>query len=316
MTSVLWFRRDLRLADHPALTAAATEGEVVGLFVVDPRLWEGAGAARRAWVAASVRALAQATDGALVIRYGDPATVLPEVATAVGAATVHVTGEVTPYGRARDSRVAAALAEAGVLGRPSGTPYAVDPGEVRTQAAAPYQVFTPFARAWREHGWPDPLPAPSVTWHRMRNDAEATAALDAAVREAPEKMPEAGEKAALARWRAFAAADLEDYDEARDLPADDRTSRLSPYLKVGAIHPRQPLADLDPAGRFATELGWREFYADVLWHRPDSAWADLRRLPIPYDDPAGDLDAWRAGRTGYPIVDAGMRQLLAEGWMH
>src|SRR6478735_9305742 len=106
MTSVLWFRRDLRLADHPALTAAAASGEVVGLFVIDPVLWERSGPARRAWVAASIQALAGSTDGALVLRVGDPAVVVPEVVTAVGATTVHVTGEVTPYGRRRDARVA------------------------------------------------------------------------------------------------------------------------------------------------------------------------------------------------------------------
>src|SRR5689334_833767 len=111
MTSVLWFRRDLRLTDHPALSAAAADGDVVGLFVIDPVLWDGAGPARRAWVAASVRALADSMDGALVLRVGDPAEAVTEVARSVGADTVHVTGEPTPYGRARDARVAAALAE-------------------------------------------------------------------------------------------------------------------------------------------------------------------------------------------------------------
>ena len=162
-TDVLWFRRDLRLADHPALTTAAAAGEVVALFVVDPRLWAAGGPARRAWLAASVRALQDATDGALVIRVGDPAEVVPEVARSVGAGTVHVTGETTPFGRTRDARVAARLAEADVAWQPRGTPYAVDPGTVRTQKGDPYQVFTPFSRAWRETGWAEPLPAPEVT---------------------------------------------------------------------------------------------------------------------------------------------------------
>jgi deoxyribodipyrimidine photo-lyase len=134
-------------------------------------------------------------------------------------------------------------------------------------------------------------------------------------------MPAAGEQAAGRRWQEFLDADLDDYHETRDAPGADRTSRLSAYLKVGAIHPRQLLADLaghdgDGAARFVTELAWREFYADVLWHRPDSAWRDLRSLAIPYDDPGAALDAWRAGCTGFPLVDAGMRQLLHEGWMH
>jgi deoxyribodipyrimidine photo-lyase len=321
MTTVTWFRRDLRLADHPALCAAATSGDVVGLFVVEPRLWDAAGPARRAWVAASVRALQDATDGALVVKVGDPTVVVPEVASAVGAGTVHVTAETTPGGRARDARVAAALAGVGVVGQPDGSPYAVMPGSVRSGHGTPYQVFTPFSRAWHEHGWDEPLSAPQVEWRRMRNDAEATERIAAAVKGAPACMPEPGEAAALARWRRFIATDLDDYDEARDRPGADRTSRMSPYLKVGAVHPRQLLADLagrsgKSVERYAAELAWREFYADVLWHRPESAWADLRPLGIPYDDPGDALGAWQAGRTGYPIVDAGMRQLLHEGWMH
>jgi deoxyribodipyrimidine photo-lyase len=320
VTSVLWFRRDLRLGDHPALCAAAAEGDVTGLFVIDPVLWDSAGPARRAWVAASVQALVEATDGALVVRIGDPAEVVADVAAGCGADVVHVTGETTPYGRRRDARVAAALARIDVVGQPDGTPYAVPPGEVRNGSGGRYQVFTPFARAWREHGWDQPLPAPPVSWHRMRNDAAATEALRGAIPGVA--LPDAGEAAALGRWKQFVADDLDDYDTARDLPADDRTSRLSPYLKIGAVHPRQLLADLGsdqdrPAlVRFAAEIAWREFYADVLWHAPGSAWSDLRALPIPYDDPGDAFEAWRQGRTGYPIVDAGMRQLLAEGWMH
>jgi deoxyribodipyrimidine photo-lyase len=319
--SVLWFRRDLRLADHPALTAAAAEGPVTGLFVIDPRLWDRAGAARRAWVAASVAALRDETGGALVLRVGDPADVVPEVARAVGAGTVHVTGETTPSGRARDARVAAALAADGAVVRPSGTPYAVDPGTVRSQQGTAYQVFTPFARAWREFAEAQPLPAPAVDWHALRDDPDALALLTAARDGAPAAMPEPGERAASARWRAFLDRDLDAYDEARDLPGVDRTSRMSPWLKVGAVHPRQLLADLrgrrgPGVERFVTELAWREFYADVLWHRPESAWTDLRPLAIEYDDPGDGLDAWRTGHTGYPLVDAGMRQLLHEGWMH
>jgi deoxyribodipyrimidine photo-lyase len=321
-TSVLWFRRDLRLADHPALTAAASQGPIVGLFVVDPAIWDGAGEVRRAWLAASVRALREATDDALVVRIGDPASVVAQVARETGATAVHVTGESTPYGRARDARVAATLAAQGAAGRPAGSAYAVEPGTLVTGAGTAYQVFTPFARAWCAHGWDDPLPAPSVQWHRLPDDDAATEALRATTRV---ELPEAGEAAAWRRWQRFVEEDLDDYDEVRDLPGADRTSRMSPYLKVGAVHPRQLLATLrerdDPgAVRFVTELAWREFYADVLLAHPRSAWTDLRPLTIPYDEPSDEpsdgLEAWRLGRTGYPIVDAGMRQLLGEGWMH
>ncbi|RNL60593.1 deoxyribodipyrimidine photo-lyase [Nocardioides marmoriginsengisoli] len=320
MTTLLWFRRDLRLADHPALAAAAEAGPVLGLFVVDPRLWESAGPVRRAWIAASVLALDAETGGNLVIRYGDPAAVVPATAREAGADSVHLTRETTPYGLARDRRVAAALDAAGVGRVGLGTPYAVDPGTVRTLKGEPYQVFTPFSRAWRGTGWDQPTAAPDVAWVSADADPAAAALLARAIEESPIVLPAAGSAAALARWREFRDADLADYDTARDLPAEDATSRLSPYLKVGAIHPRTLLADLGPGSpgtdRFSTELAWRDFYADVLWHRPDSAWADLRPLAIDYDDAPDAVLAWREGRTGYPIVDAGMRQLRHQGWMH
>ncbi|MCW2786226.1 MAG: deoxyribodipyrimidine photolyase, partial [Marmoricola sp.] len=317
MTSVLWFRRDLRLQDHPALTAAAADGPVVGLFVIDPVLWDGAGPVRRAWLAASVRALADETGGRLLVRYGDPAVVVPAVATEHGADTVHLSLETTPYGVQRDRRVADALDRAGIARAGTGTPYAVDPGTVRTQKGEPYQVFTPFSRAWREQGWPDPLPVAEVSWVDGASDPAAVALLDEAVDASPVPLPDAGNAAAHRRFEEFLENGLDDYDTARDLPATDGTSRMSPYLKVGAVHPRELLAHVDAASRFATELAWRDFYADVLWHRPASAWSDLRPLTIPYDDPADETwHAWREGRTGYPVVDAGMRQLLATGWMH
>lgn len=316
MTSVLWFRRDLRLEDHPALTAAAAQGPVLGLFVIDPVLWSRCGPVRRAWLAASIRALAAATGDRLVIRYGDPAVVVPEVAAAVGADAVHITAETSPFGVSRDRRVAAALEAGGITLVGTGTPYAVDPGTVRNQKGDRYQVFTPFSRVWREQDWGAPLPAARVTWEVCDSDDTAQGLLDEAIDQAPIGLPPAGTQIALRRWHAFLADGLEGYDTARDLPARDATSRLSPYLKVGAVHPRQLLAAVEPGSRFAIELCWREFYADVLLHQPATAWGDLRPLGLTYDDPGDGFEAWRSGLTGYPIVDAGMRQLLHEGWMH
>ena len=322
MASVLWFRRDLRLRDHPALREAAAEGPVLGLFVLDPVLWNGGGPARRAWLAANLRALDESMDGRLCVRFGDPATVVPRLCQEVGAERLHVTNETTPYGRRRDRAVVEALPE-GVEGVATGTPYAVPPGTVRNGSGEPYQVFSPFARAWRETGWEDPQPAPrAVAWRDHESDGRVAGMLDAALREAPEGMPRPGEDAAARRWHSFLEDDLADYDAARDEPGADRTSRLSPYLKLGVLHPRQLLADLkgrrgQGRDRYRDELAWREFYADVLFHAPQSAWQDLRPLPgLRYDDPGDALTAWKQGRTGYPIVDAGMRQLIAEGWMH
>lgn len=324
MTSILWFRRDLRLRDNPALLAAAAEGPVLPLFVIEPRMWARAGAVRRAWLGASIQALDDALDGRLCVRLGDPAATVGSLVDQVGARSVHITQEVTPTGIARDARVGAALRHGGAQLIETGTPYAVGPGLVKTKSAGPFQVFTPFSAAWRAHGWRDPAPAADrLEVLREPKDARAWEDLSAAVAGAPIPLPEAGEDAAVRRWARFLGDDLADYARDRDVPATDGTSRLSAYLKVGAIHPRTLLRDLamrtgEGVERFVTELAWREFYADVLWREPRSAWHDLRPqlADLAYDEPDEAFDAWRAGLTGYPIVDAGMRQLLATGWMH
>jgi len=314
--AVLWLRRDLRRHDHPALLVASrtTTATVHPLFVIDPALWASAGPVRRAWVAANVRSAREAYDGSLSVLIGDPAVVVPAFAERIGAGSVHVTGESTPYGRARDARVE------GALGCPliaSGSSYAVDPGSVLNRTGEPYKVFTAFARAWREHGWPGPAPDPErLEFGEAEQDAAAERMLDGATGDI--ELPEAGEEAALRRWQRFRDEALDDYATERDRPDHAGTSGLSPYLKVGAIHPRTLLADAPRARTFVDEIAWREFYADVLHHRPDSAWRDLRPElgSLRYDDPGDAFDAWCRGETGFPIVDAGMRQLLATGWMH
>ena len=207
----------------------------------------------------------------------------------------------------------------------TGTPYAVGPGLVTTKQGEPYKVFTPFARAWREHGWPAPAPRPDrLDLVDLPSDDRARSLLDEALAadDLPQ-LPPAGETAALRRWQEFREDDLTAYRQARDRPAVDGTSRLSAYLKIGALHPRTLLADLAKESgsgpdTFRTELAWREFYADVLHQQPASAWRDLRPAlsGLRYDEPEDAVLAWQQGRTGYPMVDAGMRQLLAVGWMH
>ncbi len=346
--AVLWFRRDLRLSDHPALLAASQSGtEVLPVFVLDPRLL-ATDLPRTRRLLASVRALAAGLDGRLLIRSGDPVEVIPTLAREVGAATVHVTRETTPYGRRRDRAVEDALARDGRRLVSTGTPYAAGPGLVLTRGGTPYRVFTPFARAWREHGWPSPaglpvrtawfrgdvggehLPGPTPSPTPADGRGKAIAVRGVGCVGGVGWVGEVGEEAARHRWLDFLSdGGLADYEEHRNRPDLDATSRMSIPLKYGEIHPRSLLADVavHPDGRspgarvFVTELAWREFHADVLWHRPDSAWRDLRPelAGLPHDGgPETDLlvDAWRSGRTGYPIVDAGMRQLLGEGWMH
>ncbi len=326
MTSILWLRRDLRLEDLPSLTAAheaSGDGRVLPVFVPDPTLLASAGPVRTRCLVDALTAVRDAYDGALVVRSGRPEEVLPALVAETRASSVHVSAETTPYGRGRDARVTAALPD-GVPLVATGSPYAVTPGRILTGAGAPYAVFSPFSRAWRSHGWRAPAQVPAgVRWFR----GPASDPLPDVPAEAFEAdLPPVGEGAARERWRTFLAEGLATYRTDRNRADLVGTSSMSVHLKYGTIHPRTMLADLaaHPLGReegataFTTELCWRDFYADVLWHRPTSAWSDLSDslAAMVYDEPDERFTAWQEGRTGYPFVDAGMRQLRREGWMH
>jgi deoxyribodipyrimidine photo-lyase len=318
--TVFWFRRDLRLADHPALAAAAADGPVVGLFVFDDGLWNPAGANRLAFLIDSLTALDQAMGERLVFRSGDPAHCLIELCQQVGASRVLATADHGPYGRLRDEKVGAALDQAGFEARFVDSNYAVAPGTILSGGGTPYKVFTPFFKAWKAHGWPRPGGPVDVDWV---DDIDRGTIAEAPAPTADE-LPRAGEAAAWHRAEWFLDNVVDHYDEYRDRPGIDGTSRLSPYLKWGVIHPRQLLDRLGPsagAETFRSEICWREFYADVLTARPETArhaFAEKMAGMEVDDGPDADarFDAWAEGRTGYPIVDAGMRQLRAEGWMH
>jgi deoxyribodipyrimidine photo-lyase len=310
--AIMWFRRDLRVEDHPALEAACAGGAVLPLFVVDPAFARSGGPRRRALAAALAR-LDRALGETLVIRAGDPVTVVPAVAAAVGGATVFVTKDFAPYGRRRDAAVSSALRAAGRHLQGVGSPYAVEPGTLQTGSGSSYRVFTPFARAWRAARLDAPREAPVADWIEAESDPHDLAFDDARSMDWEQ------------RWATFTAEALDEYPTLRNLPATDGTSRLSPHLRFGVVHPRQLLASLDlteTAHRaFADELAWRDFYADVLLRDPGSAWHNLDRrfdaLPVDTDAAARDrLERWARGETGFPIVDAGMRQLSVLGWMH
>ena len=316
----MWFRRDLRLADLPALRAAADEGSVVvPLFVVDPA-FGNAGRPRLSYMSGALAALDRSMGDALVYRHGDPVSVVPALSAEVGASAVFVTREHTPYGRVRDAAVAAALQAGGCRLVGVDSHYAVAPGTVTKADGTPYQVFTPFSKAWRAVGWNSPAAMPHVDWR---------GAPDVPCDGPPPTMPEqwplspGDEAAAHLRWEGF-LPEVQHYADRRDRPALDATSRLSAALRWGIVHPRQLLDDLGPGEEhrvFTNELAWREFYADVLHRNPDSAWQNLNRkmdaMPVDTDVAARRrFERWCSGTTGYPVVDAGMRQLQATGWMH
>jgi deoxyribodipyrimidine photo-lyase len=325
-TAVCWFRRDLRLRDHRALRAAVRAAdEVVPLFVLDPRLLRSArmSPARLCYLADALADLdgsLRARGARLVVRRGDPRAVVPAVAREAGARGVHWHGDHTPYAARRDHAVTAALAaERIATGVHDGT-LVHAPGTVRTGDGGPYKVFTPFARAWRALGVDRPAPAPA-TLRSPDVAGEAPPTLHDFGQSPSDRALDGGERAALARLDRFVRGHAGAYAQQRDVLAAGGTSRLSADLHFGTISPRTIWARLrDSEGHraFGEQLVWREFYAHVLAEWPEAAHTEWdpasRELPWLGDGP--ELEAWRRGLTGFPLVDAGMRQLASESWMH
>lgn len=337
--SIMWFRRDLRLSDHPALHEAvrlAGHDAVVPVFILDDAFLGPSGPTRARFLAACLAELERSMDAPLVLRSGDPGRELVKLAGEVGASTVVVSDDFSPRGRRRDEVVAARLAEAGVQLVRRSSPYAVDPGTVLGDKGNAIKVFSAFWRRWQTIGPHVVLPAPAVTWLA----APSTATLDEVVTgsgrlrpayfgDLPDEMvgtpPAAGERAAHHVLEHFVTGPLEGYAADRDVFALPATSRLSPHLRFGTLHPRTALAvasgGSEGEAKFRSELCWREFYADVLFHNPQSVREPLQAQfrHLEWDEgPLAEASfrTWALGRTGIPLVDAAMRQLLAEGWMH
>ena len=324
-TAIAWLRRDLRLHDHPALAAAAREAErVVPVFVVDRRLLDGRfPSLPRAWFLLrslhELRAALRAQGADLVVREGLPERVLPALAAEVGASAVHHAGDVSPFATARDRRVAAALEAAGVGVRVHpGVLACDDVGPLRDRDGEPFTVFSRFWRAWRELPRRPVLPPPRLRLPEGVDPGPLPAPPDPGLREplAP------GEAAARARMAAWLADGVEGYGAGR-ARLDVASSQLSPHLHFGTLSARELEARAadrgSPGARaFARQLAWRDFYAHVLLHHPANArmafQPALRELRL--DGGEAAFAAWAQGRTGYPVVDAGIRQLRACGWMH
>ena len=329
MTRLVWFRNDLRLADNPALHAAAASGEpLLLLYILD----EQAGAASRWWLHHSLTALAggiAARGGALTLRRGDAVEIITGLARAHGLGAVHCARAYEPHWRETDRALDAALRPLGCgLHRHHSTAL-FPPERILSKAGRPFSVFTPFAKACREAGVPAPaLPAPArldgaraesealAEWRLLPSAPDWAGGLRAAWTP--------GEAGAWARLRAFLAGPVDDYAAARDAPGRPGTSRLSPHAHFGEISPwalwhrARTAGDGQGVRVFLKELLWREFSLNLLWHHPD-----LRTRPIraefaafPWVEAPAALAAWRRGRTGIPIVDAGMRELWQTGWMH
>jgi deoxyribodipyrimidine photo-lyase len=310
MPGVVWFRRDLRLSDNPAWAAATGDHDhVVGLFVVQPQLMSGAGAHRRSLLLTHLHSLdtkLSRLGGRLRVRFGDPATIVP--LEAQDADCIYWNDDYTPFATSRDAAVARAL---GPPVRRFDGNLVHKPGSVLTAAGSPYRVFTPFYRRWSSTAW-DPQPKPG-------NASVADEPGDELPK--PEFDDFGGERAALDRLEQLLER-IDDYDSERNRPDLATTSRLSADLKFGTISPRLVARTVgehsEGRAAYVRQLGWRDFYAHILHYFPETTDRPMdpryERIRWRHDD--ADFAAWIAGKTGYPIVDAGMRQLLAEGWMH
>jgi len=326
-TAVVWFRRDLRVHDHPPLAAALREHDrVVPLFVLDPRLIGGRfrSANRTRYLLDCLKALdgeLRDRGGRLVVRRGTFEDVVPAVAAEAGAEAVYAAGDVSPYARRRDARVGARVD----LRLGPGL-FISRLGELKTKAGTPFAVFSPFRRAWEAQPRRDVLPAPAEVPVPSRVRSDGIPALEALGFDGPapalEDRPEPGEAAALAAMERWARSGVQDYAATRNVLAEP-TSRMSQYLHFGCLSPlrleqRVAAAGGEGARTYRRELAWRDFYAYVLlFHSrvPRNAYREeMDRLEWSGD--ADALEAWKAGRTGYPLVDAGMRQLAACGWLH
>ena len=348
-----WHRRDLRVADNPALAAATDSGLAVSLFVLDDAVLAHAAPARVAYLRRALSSLRESyrdRGSDLLVARGDPETVLPDLATAVGADRVTWSVDYSGLARERDARVRKRIAA-----ETDATVEAVhgelhhEPGSITTNEGTHYSVYSYFWNKWRDRPKADPVAAPTEA--ALASTDEITATLETAdaedhlissadgiptlaalgFDEPDADLPQAGTAAARERLGDFCEEDIYRYADRRDFPAEECTSRLSGDLKWGTVGIREVTAATEDAlahapdtaaedsvETFQSQLAWREFYMHVLDARPDVVTTNFKPYANPIEwrhDPEG-LQAWKDGQTGYPIVDAGMRQLRAEAWMH
>ena len=340
-TAIIWLRRDLRVADNPALAAACARADrVVPVYVHAPGEdgdW-APGAASRWWLHHSLERLdarLRRLGAPLLIRRGPSADALLALARETGATLVLWNRLYEPLAAARDATVATRLADAGLAVETSNAAMWIEPDGPRTGAGGPYRVFTPYWRACLPRL--DQQPAPIAAPARIAGVAGLASLPLAALALRPtirwdsglEAAWTPGEDGALARLETFCERGLGGYADVRDRPDLDGVSRLSPHLHFGEIGPRQCLAavraqveqrggDARGAESFLRELGWREFARHVLHHHPHTMTLPLdpRFAGFEWNDDPALLEAWQRGRTGYPLVDAGMRELWTTGFMH
>lgn len=326
MARIFWFRRDLRLRDNIALNAAISgskadgDDQVFPVYAIDPRDFVSLEGIRQHSLISSLDALDASLGEKLTVVQGAAEETLSQLAQRVDAKVVHATRAFDPSGVAEQNAVGLALKGIGVYLQLDDSYYAVAPGKVEKPDGTPYRVYTPFFKNWFEHGWSRPQALAEGASFRRHEDFHS---VPTATKNSPVKVI-AGEDFALRTLDRFITRALNEYDQSRNRPDLSGTSHLSHALAFGEIHPRTILDRLGDSGGenvFRKEIAWREFYADVLWHNPTTlteyyspSFAAMRYDSG--DEAEAKFEAWKAGKTGFPMVDAGMRQLAQTGWMH
>ena len=326
--AIVWFRQDLRMADNPALDAAARTGAaVLPVYIHDTTADWQPGAASQWWLESSLASLDESLDGKLRIFSGDPRSIIPHLATTSGARYVFWNRCVEPWRVANDTKIKKNLLESGAEVRSFNGSWLYDPAEVRKADGTPYRVFTPFYRHVRENRTPrEVLPTPDkLRLATVRTQGERPSLPEPRFAES-KRTWRPGEAGASEVLEQFIARGLARYAEARDRPDIDGVSRLSPHLHFGEISAHQVRQAIlaaasrfeESTDKFLSELAWREFSAHLLFNVPDLPTQNVQkkfdRFPWVRDEAL--CERWQEGRTGYPIVDAGMRELATTGYMH
>ncbi|MDA8277017.1 MAG: deoxyribodipyrimidine photo-lyase [Actinomycetota bacterium] len=328
--AVIWFRRDLRLDDNRALIAAAkgTHEGLLPVFVMDPNFLK-ISTMRTSYLMAVLRSLNDELDGRLNLIYSGDPTAIVDFAISVGADAIYGTSDFSPLGIAREKLVKERAATNAVVTKFGDSPYLIPPGRLSREQGGWYKVFTPFYKALMKHGYEDPLDLDSSLLsgrlELVRRDDEASLHLAAPVLFSEDQFPPSTSRALASLYNFLERTDGR-YKELRDFPAVEGTTKLSAALRFGVIHPRQIVAaafDAPGGEPLVREVVWRDFYANVLYQMPHTTWKNFNpnfdHIEVDsIEDPAkaAQFEAWKAGKTGYPIVDSAMRQLNETGWMH
>ena len=330
--TILWFRNDLRLSDNPALFSAVRAGTILPIFVHDETHPEDLkpGSASRVWLHHSLQSLSMSLDGRLAVFCGDPLKLIPNLVARYQITQVSWNRQYEPWAIKRDTRLKKSLKDSGIVVESYNGSLLWEPWEIHKSDKTPYRVFTPFFRKgclsateprkplskpqkinFLEHQEPTAVDTldlmPSVTWHESLMDHW-----------------DIGENGAQKRLKTFIGSGIKKYKEGRNFPAENYVSCLSPHLHFGEISPNQAWHDArnlpmnENIDHFCSELGWREFSHNLLFHNPNLPTVNLQKKfdKFPWSTDTNHLTAWQRGLTGIPFVDAGMRELWATGTMH